>query len=389
MSNRRSARPQNAAAVSRITRMPILGLATSLSALMCLGACSSDDTFETQEDDASIRDAAITDADPALPDAATHNIGVLGPGLSTLIGDDAPGFVNGPREVALVNNPVNVVMGPNGSLFVADFDNGVVRQVTPEGVTTTLIEQAGFSRPFGMAVTPSGTLFVQTDRNSTGAATGALWKVAPGGSVASLELDNAGRVRGIASLSDGRLILANVFTHTLRIYNPATGSDSPLAGQSNTPGYANGTGEAARFNAPLDIVIGSGNQIFVADSQNHRIRRVTLGGAVTTIAGSGTQGSTNGTMLSASFDTPVGLALDGDTIFVSEFGSGKIRKAAAGSVTTIAGSTPGFADHSDPMLARLSVSEGLAFEAPYLYIADGNGGTDAPFHRVRRLDLSD
>jgi sugar lactone lactonase YvrE len=306
-----------------------------------------------------------------------------------LIGDKAPGLVDGPREVALVNNPVNVVMAPNGSLFVADFDNGVVREVTPEGVTTTLIQQAGFSRPFGMAVTPSGTLFVQTDRSSTGAATGALWKVAPGSGVASLEFDDVGRVRGLASLSDGRLILADVFAHTLRIYNPATGSESPLAGLSNTPGYADGTGQAARFNSPLDVVIGSGNQIFVADSQNHRIRQVTLGGAVTTIAGSGTQDSTNGPMLTASFDTPVGLALDGDAIFVSEYWSGKIRKAAAGSVTTIAGSTPGFADHADPMLARLNVSEGLAFEAPFLYIADGNRGTDAPFHRVRRLDLGD
>jgi sugar lactone lactonase YvrE len=306
-----------------------------------------------------------------------------------LIGDNASGFVDGPREVALLNNPVNVVMGPSGNLFVADFDNGVVREVTPEGETTTLVQQAGFSRPFGMAVTPSGALFVQTDRNSMGAPTGALWSVAPGSGVASLELDDVGRVRGIASLSDGRLILADVFAHTLRIYDPATGSESPLAGQSNTPGYADGPGATARFNSPLDVVVGSGNQIFVADSENHRIRRVTLGGAVTTIAGTGTPGSTNGPLLTASFATPVGLALDGEAIFVSEFGSGTIRMAAAGSVTTIAGTTPGFADHSDPMLARLNVCEGLAFKTPFLYIADGNGGTDGPFHRVRRLDLGD
>lgn len=380
-------RPSNRGIDSLDARMPALGSATFL-AFLCIGACSSGGGTSSQADDASLRDAS-TDADPLASDAGTPTMGVLGPGLSTLIGRNLPGFVDGSREVALVNNPVNVVMAPSGNLFLADFDNGVIREVTPQGVTTTLVQQAGFSRPFGMAVTPSGALFVQTDRNSTGALTGALWRVAPGSKVATLMLDNVGRVRGIASLSDGRLILADVFAHTLRIYNPANGSQTLLAGEPNTPGYANGTGAAARFNSPLDIVIGSGNQIYVADSLNHRIRMVTLGGVVTTFAGSGSRGSADGPLLTASFDTPVGLAVGGDAIFVSEFGSGRIRSSAAGLVTTIAGSTPGFADNSDPMLARLHICEGLAYAAPFLYIADGNGGTGAPYHRVRRLELGE
>jgi sugar lactone lactonase YvrE len=302
----------------------------------------------------------------------------------------AAGFIDGPRVSARFSNPVNIAVRGDGNIYVADFDNGAVRVITPEGTTTTLVKQANFSRPFGMVFTPTDELYVQTDRNSLGADLGALWRIDLGTGFAALVLDDVGRARGLASLSDGRLVLADSAASSLRIYNPASQSLSNLAGQPNAPGFADGTGAAARFNRPMDLLVTGNNEIYVADSENHRIRHVTLSGVVTTLAGSGVRGSADGPLLAAMLDTPIGLAIDSNAnLFVSEFDSGRIRKIENTLVKTVAGSDQGFADNSDPLLARLFTCEGLAYEAPYLYLADGNGGTDATYNRVRRLDLGD
>jgi hypothetical protein len=163
---------------------------------------------------------------------------------------------------------------------------------------------------------------------------------------------------------------------------------SAIAGLANTPGFANGTGEAARFNTPLDVVVTSNDDLYIADSGNHRIRFVSLAGAVATLAGNGVDASVDGNALVASFTRPAGLALENDsTLYISEFASGRIRRLRAGAITTIAGSTPGFADNANPLLGQLYVCEGIDLALPYLYISDGNGGTTDLFHRVRRLDL--
>ncbi len=150
--------------------------------------------------DAAIPDAGIPDAagpDAAPADAGPHPMDPLGDGLSTLIGDSTAGFLNGPREFALLSNPVNVLVGPSGDIFVADFGNNAIRQITPTGETSTLVRQPGFNRPFGMVFTPGGELFVQTDRSSLDADTGALWKVALDTGIATLELDDTGRWRWV------------------------------------------------------------------------------------------------------------------------------------------------------------------------------------------------
>jgi hypothetical protein len=240
-----------------------------------------------------------------------------------------------------------------------------------------------------MTFTPSGVFYVQTDRTSLGGEGGAIWEVDPDTGVATLELDNAGRVRGMETLSDGRLVLADAQAHTLSIYDPTTDTMTPLAGSPGLADFADGSGAAARFNRPLDVAVTSSDEIYVADAFNHRIRHVTLAGVVTTVAGDGTEASTDGNALSSSLNTPAGLALDGDTtLMISEFDSGLIRQLSAGALTTIAGSSPGFADNTDPLLGQLFVCEGIDFAAPYLYISDGNGGTGALFNRVRRLDLT-
>ncbi len=184
-------------------------------------------------------------------------------------------------------------------------------------------------------------------------------------------------------------MLANPFDHTLRIYDPDDDSIVLLAGAANTPARVDATGAAARFNRPSDVVVTSSDEIFVSDSFNHRIRKVTLAGVVTTVAGNGAAGSTDDVAINASFNQPTGLALRDDaTLYICEFGSGHLRQMAGGMVTTIAGSTRGFADNSDPLLGQLNVCEGIDYVAPYLYLSDGNGGSSDAFHRVRRLDLT-
>jgi sugar lactone lactonase YvrE len=342
--------------------------------------------------DATIADAApdatVFDAAPADAYSGMHPIGGLGAGLTTLVGFSGPGIFDGTREASLFRNPVNVEVGPSGDIYVADFGNDAIRVVTPEGVTTTLTRQAGFFRPFGMTFTPAGVFYVQTDRSSLDQETGALWRVALDTGVPTLVQDNVGRVRGLASLSDGRIVMADAEEHTVKLFDPGTGMVTTIAGVAGMADFVDGVGSAARFNRPLDVVVTSTDDLYVADYGNNRIRFVTLAGAVGTVAGNGVQASVDGNALSASFNNPSGLALQNDnTLYISEFSSGFIRKLSAGAITTVAGSTPGFADNADPLQGQLYVNEGIDIAVPFLYISDGNGGTEDLFHRVRRLQL--
>tara|TARA_R110002096_G_scaffold171490_2_gene344367 strand:+ start:2864 stop:4051 length:1188 start_codon:yes stop_codon:yes gene_type:complete len=339
--------------------------------------------------DAALPDAGVPDAagpDVAPSDAGPHSIDPLANGLSTLIGDSAAGFLNGSREFALLSNPVNVLVGPSGDVFVADFGNKAIRQVSPTGETSTLVRQAGFNRPFGMVFTSGGDFYVQTDRSSLDADTGALWRVAMDTGVATLVLDDSGRWRGLAALSDGRIAVGDATGFTIKIFDPVLETVTALAGEEGVAGFGNGTGAGAHFNIIRDVVATSGDVLFVSDSGNNRIRRVTLDGVVTTVAGNGIAASTNGVALASSVNRPSGLALAGDDVlYIGEFNSGMIRKLVGNVLTTVAGSVPGHTDHVDPLQGRFFSAEGIDFVAPNLYSSDGNAGGDEPFHRVRRI----
>jgi sugar lactone lactonase YvrE len=112
-----------------------------------------------------------------------------------------------------------------------------------------------------------------------------------------------------------------------------------LAGSGST-GSANGTGTAASFNRPISVAVDSSGNVYVADSYNHSIRKITSGGVVTTLAGSGSIGSTNGTGTAASFNYPLGVAVDSSGyLYVADTDNHLIRKITpAGVVTTLAGS---------------------------------------------------
>ncbi|MDP6772541.1 MAG: hypothetical protein QF704_17670, partial [Anaerolineales bacterium] len=122
-----------------------------------------------------------------------------------------------------------------------------------------------------------------------------------------------------------------------------------LAG-SGSEGSANGTGTAASFKSPSGVAVDGSGNVYVADTWNHMIRKITSEGVVTTLAGSGSQGSANGTGTVASFSGPSGVAVDGSgNVYVADKDNHLIRKITSdGVVTTLAGSGSVGSDNGPP-----------------------------------------
>jgi len=347
--------------------------------------------------DAAVPDAAVPDAavpDAAVPDAMVLDAGPLANGVTTLAGSGVAGSADGFRTAAEFSNPANVAVAADGTVYVADFDTGLIRAVTAFGDVTTLTNQVGFARPFGLAMSSTGVLYVQTDRNSSETSGGALWSINTTTGVATVLFDNIGRPRGLAELADGRLVMAFYQDHVVKVYNPSTPATPPvvIAGSVGVADMVNGTGAAARFNTPYDVAAVSATEVVVADRANHRLRLVNVStGVVSTYAGDGTAATTDGAALSAQFNEPQGLAVDNaGVVYVSELGGYVLRSIAGGTVATIAGDgIAGHVDSTTPLTARFWGLEGIAVRADgtLLYVADGSRGEADPYNRVRRVTL--
>ena len=162
---------------------------------------------------------------------------------------------------------------------------------------------------------------------------------------------------------------------------------STLAGSS--PAIASGnvdaTGTAARFSAPVSVAVDAAGNIYVADAANHKIRKITSGGVVTTLAGSGTAGNANGTGAAASFNFPQGVASDGTNVYVADTYNHAIRQIviSTGVVTTLAG-TSGSSGTAvgAPGTGRLNNPLGVAVAGSDLYVADTSN------HGIRKVVIS-
>lgn len=325
-------------------------------------------------------------------DVEPCDLPTLGGQVSTLSGCEDPGAIDGPRGVARFANPVNVIGGPDGVVFVADFDNDRVRVVQPDGTTSTLIEQQGFARPFGLALVGS-TLYIQTDDNDAGehsAMTGTIWRISTSGGEPEVIVRDIGRPRGLLALPDGRIAMADYMHHALRILDPDTGQVSNLAGAFDQEGYADGRGGSARFNGPYGLALLGDGRIAVADYFNHRIRAVSLNGDVTTLAGGGSPGDVDGRGAAARFAHPQGMTSDiAGNVYLTDTDNFSIRRITpSGEVTTIVGGTSGWRDGSMSE-AQFHGLEGLdvSDDGDTLWVADGSRGEDAPYHRVRVVEL--
>lgn len=155
---------------------------------------------------------------------------------------------------------------------------------------------------------------------------------------------------------------------------------STLAG-SHEPGIVDGVGSEAKFNNPCGMVVDMDGNLYVSDYSNHTIRKVTPGGIVTTYAGTGQAGADNGHRLSATFNHPYGLAIDGDgNLYVGDVGNHRIRKISSdGMVTTLAGMRKGFSDRQGD-LAMFDHPYGVAVDKQKnVYVADSYN------NRIRRI----
>lgn len=191
----------------------------------------------------------------------------------------------------------------------------------------------------------------------------------------------------IASDSKGNLFVSDASDHVIRKITPA-GVVTTFAGIAATTGSAdNATGTMATFNNPQGIVIDSNDNLFVADENNHTIRKITPSGAVTTFAGTaGANGSTDANGTSARFDTPEVLAIDSsNNIFVGDRGNLLVRKiTSAGVVSTIAG-TVGASGDTDGVGTSASFGgmQGIAVDSSgNIFVADTQNQT------IRKIDSS-
>jgi len=321
--------------------------------------------------------------------------------VSTLAGSASDGSVNGTAPNARFYTPQNVVVDSSTNIYVADTQNSVIRKITPLGIVSIFAGTAGvfgsadgtnalFSGPQGVAVDSGGNIYVADTGNST------IRKINSGGTSSTLAglAGNPGNAdgtgtnaqfngpAGVAVDSANNVYVADTWNHTIRKITPG-GISSTLAGMAGTFGSFDGTNAGARFNCPTGVAVDASGNIYVTDYNNDTIRKVTSAGVVTTLAGwAGMWGSADGSNSSALFFGPAGISVDGSgNLYVVDSGNSTLRKVTPSGgnwvVSTVAG-LPGVSGSMD------GTGSGAEFYYPagvtvsgagYVYVADSGNNT--------------
>ncbi|WP_460502791.1 NHL repeat-containing protein [Hymenobacter agri] len=282
--------------------------------------------------------------------------------VTTLAGDpgNRKGYTDGAGAEARFTYPMGLACAPDGTLYVADAEAMTVRRVTPAGEVATVLGAAGsqgstdglgkaarFYQPVGVALGADGVLYVTDAGNHT------VRKVSTMGTVSTLAgtsgakgaADGPGAAarfnfpQGVAVDAAGTVYVADTENHTIRKITPA-GSVTTLAGLAKSKGSTDGAGPAARFHQPAGIAVDAAGYVYVADNGNHTIRKIAPDGTVTTLAGQAWHhGGTDGPGATARFLFPTGVAVDTiGNVYVADHANGTIRKiSASGEVSTLAG----------------------------------------------------
>lgn len=311
--------------------------------------------------------------------------------VSTVAGSALAGATDGTGSSASFKFPYGVARDAAGNLYVADAFNHRIRRITADGTVTTYAgsglegnangsaSAASFSYPFGVAVDGSGVVYVADWGNHSIrriAADGQVSTLAGSGSSGASNGSGAAASFngpfGVAVDGAGSVYVADTNNNLIRKVSPA-GAVTTLAG-SGSQGADNGSGAAASFRTPQHLAVDASGRVLVADTGNHQIRAITADGVVSTMAGTGQPGSANGAAAAASFNGPAGIGVDaGGTVFVADSDNHLIRRITlAGQVSTLAGSgSTALADGSNTG-ASFSTPRAIAVDAAgNLLVADG------------------
>ena len=314
------------------------------------------------------------------------------------------GAVDGIGAEARFNGPEGLAADVAGNVYVADFLNHTIRKIDPAGHVTTLAGAAGspgsadgvgaqarFNHPEGVATDGLGNVYVADHWNT------AIRKITPSGIVTTLagasgspgSADGIGaeasfwQPRGIAADGLGNIYVADTGNSTIRKIT-REGVVSTLAGLAQSPGSADGIGAQARFNAPHGVAADRAGNVYVADTGNSTVRRITPEGVVSTLAGlAGSPGSADGIGTQARFNVPRGVAVDSTgSLYVSDSKSDTIRKVdSAGAVTTVAGVAGVWGFTPGGLPGVIAWPSGIAVSGTSLYFTSYDGVavvTDVP-----------
>jgi sugar lactone lactonase YvrE len=293
-----------------------------------------------------------------------------------------------------------------GNVYVADTENDTIRKITPGGMVSTLAgassyyirsadgtgAAAHFWHPSGVAVDNAGNVLVADSSNST------VRKVTSGGVVTTLagtagvvgSMDGTGAAalfqypEGVAVDNAGNVYVVDTSNHTIRKIT-SNGVVTTLAGTAGVSGSADGTGTAAQFSDPLGVAVDSIGNVYVADAyNNHTIRKIAPGGVVTTYAGTaGLSGGADGTGPAARFYYPAGVAVDSaGNLFVADRGAHTIRRITPGGVVTTYAGTAGISGAAD------GTGAAAQFESPSGVAVDNGGNVyvaDTSYSTIRKI----
>jgi uncharacterized protein (TIGR03437 family) len=316
--------------------------------------------------------------------------------ITTLAGNGAAGFSgdNGPSNKAQLNNPEGVAIDASGNLYIADTGSNHIRKVSNGAITTVAgsgtdgfsgdngpATSSQLSQPAGVAVDSVGNLYIDDAGNNRirKISNGVITTIAgdgfgPGiGDNGPATSASLGYPKGLAVDSAGNVYIAD--TNNSRIRKVSNGVITTVAG-TGTSGFSGDGGPAtsAQLAFPESVAVDATGNLYILDSFNYRIRKVS-NGVITTVAGSGTGGFSgdNGPATSAQLGAnSFGLAVDSaGNLYIADTGNGRIRKVSNGVITSIAGGGSSFGDNGPATIAQLNAPQGVVVDsAGKVYIAD-------------------
>ena len=339
---------------------------------------------------------------------------LAGNGIQWFSGD------GGPATSASLALPEGVAVDGAGNVYIADEENHNIRKVSPDGTITTVAGTgiptgfidgeggdpaddlgddgpatgASLSQPNGLAVDGAGNLYIADEENhrirkvttsgiiTTIAGTGQKGFSGDGGLATSAQLEQPA---GVAVDAAGNIYIADTVNQRIRMVG-LDGIITTVAGNGMVAfGGDGGPAVDASLNFPEAVAVDGSGNLYIADTQNHRIRQVSLGGTITTVAGTGTASfaGDGGPPTAASLNFPTAVAVDAaGTLYIADFSNGRVRRVSAGTISTLAGN--GSFKYGGDGAAATSAF----LDQPLGVAADSDGNfyiADTENHRIRKV----